>query len=229
MVEIECQKGYYPFGNVLMQCHADGYWEGKPHLPLCEQIRCPILEQNHLRVQGENNYNSTVTFLCEDGFSLVGIPEAVCLDSGSWNGPFPNCVLVDCGEPKPVNNGSVVFDLTSYGSNAVHKCNLGYTPGISSLEDAVGICSSDGAWEAPDLVCLPVQCPRNLSINHGDLIVNMSTYGGDAYLKCEDRFMARNGVTTSKCDAMGLWFPPVMSKSKDYPKFRFSLVSEMLA
>ena len=211
VVEIECEKGYYPFGNSLMQCHPDGYWEGRPHLPLCELIVCPLPESSHLQIQGGNNFNATVTFQCEEGFTLVGDSVASCQDDGLWNVSFPECALVDCGAPIPLSNGSIQSDLTSFGSNAVYRCNPGYKFNMtsSSAETAVVTCASNGTWSTLKANCVPVHCLDSVVINNGQLNISRSSFGGKALLICDDGYMASNGVTSSLCDAAGLWFPPV--------------------
>ena len=38
-------------------------------------------------------YNSTATYSCEDGYSLVGVPVRTCLSSGNWSGDTPSCQI----------------------------------------------------------------------------------------------------------------------------------------
>ena len=38
-------------------------------------------------------YNSTATYSCKDGYSLVNVPVRTCLSSGNWSGDTPNCQI----------------------------------------------------------------------------------------------------------------------------------------
>ena len=39
-----------------------------------------------------NKYGSFCGFYCIDGYELVGEPETLCLDSGSFTSPAPVCI-----------------------------------------------------------------------------------------------------------------------------------------
>lgn len=208
LVNVECEIGYFVYGNSLMRCRPEGFWEGRPNIPLCEAIKCPITEHNHLRLIGENRYNATVSFECEEGFDLEGESEAVCQENGVWSSPIPRCALVDCGEVENIDNGVVEYTVTSYGSTAIYTCATGYHIEGNNFVT----CSSNSSWAPSNLACVPVRCSGNFTVTHGEFVTNSTRYGSEARLICDLGYYPRNDVHTSICNEDGYWIPAVSQR-----------------
>ena len=74
--------------------------------------------------------------------------------SGSWTSYAPSCILIDCGEPLPLDNGRV-YKLNSTTINSVieHHC----LPGFERDGPFERVCLEDGYWSGVEPSC---QKPR---------------------------------------------------------------------
>uniref|UniRef100_A0A1X7UL16 Sushi domain-containing protein n=1 Tax=Amphimedon queenslandica TaxID=400682 RepID=A0A1X7UL16_AMPQE len=106
-----------------------------------------ILSYNSISV------NSTATYSCEDGYSLVGDAVRTCLSSGNWSGNPPYCQIVNCSELLIESNGGLpVFyssNSYSYNSTATYSCKNGY----NLVGNAVRTCLSSGNWSGSPPYC----------------------------------------------------------------------------
>ena len=58
-------------------------------------------------------------------------------------------VVVDCGDPSPVTNGTVIFTSTTFGSTATYSCDTGHT----LIGDMTRMCGTDGLYSGSDPTC----------------------------------------------------------------------------
>ncbi|KAM7409272.1 hypothetical protein PAMA_000968 [Pampus argenteus] len=104
-------RGQYLNGSSRLICGKDGKWDNP--FPSCEDITCSVpMMHPHLQVVGPLAANKTiqaghkVQFVCDDTYSLNGLRESECLETGKWKDPFPTCVGVSgCERPPPLENG----------------------------------------------------------------------------------------------------------------------------
>ncbi|KAJ8038233.1 Complement C2 [Holothuria leucospilota] len=110
---------------------------------------------------------SEATFLCDDGFELIGNAVRICQANKTWNGIDPTCqkstaplgtipIPATCERlPAPLNgrqifvqeDGGVVEDTV-----VIFQCNDGYERTSGNLRR---ICREDGSWSGFDVVCSP--------------------------------------------------------------------------
>ena len=133
-------------------CLESGHWSGRS--PSCSEIRCNLphrpnntvisvssTERLHgtsvirSKVGMKSSYRvgSTLKYRCERGYILQNVDggrsERVmtrrCTTSGDWTGSKPECIYVDCGKPKEVENSEYKLQNngTYYGSVATYICN----------------------------------------------------------------------------------------------------------
>ncbi|KAF7254565.1 C4b-binding protein alpha chain [Varanus komodoensis] len=98
-VHFTCEDGLMGYPSI--QCalnETEVEWQPKP--PKCQQITCsPPPNISHSSHDGESirifAYNSTVTYKCDHGFSLMGDASIRCATedkiSGVWEGSKPEC------------------------------------------------------------------------------------------------------------------------------------------
>ncbi|XP_033009861.1 complement receptor type 2-like [Lacerta agilis] len=140
-ITLGCNEGYRLIGEKTLRCVLVGdkaEWHTDP--PICRRIRCydpPIIEfgSHSGQPHEEYHYGSTVTYTCNEGFSLIGSRNSTCsasLTTGSTAGVWlprpPKCKVVRCREPE-IENGRVTTptqDIYTYGDRASFECNPGY-------------------------------------------------------------------------------------------------------
>ena len=110
---------------------------------------------------------STVKFSCILGYNLIGQPEQVCLENGTWSGSPVRCdckscmeykikyhylapciiTVIDCQEPRTDNVTAYVnYSSTTFGSSANFTC-----PGSCNYNTS--FCEENGKWTETNLNC----------------------------------------------------------------------------
>ncbi|XP_063804750.1 mannan-binding lectin serine protease 2 [Pseudophryne corroboree] len=80
---------------------------------------------------------------------IISSFTAVCQTDGTWDKPLPTCVIVDCGVPDNIDNGTLTFaaarGVTTYGAIIQYKC----TGSFYNMRDGQGKyqCGEEGYWE----------------------------------------------------------------------------------
>ena len=155
--EYGCLAGYALSGSSTRICQATGSWTGTA--PTCVQSAfCPALPDppGGTVFDPTLTYGATATYACRTGYAIVGLASRTCQADGTWTGPAPTCVPVDCGTPAALANGAVSAPATTYPSTATYSCLAGYTlSGLATLT-----CQSNGTWSgnAPSCVCAGTVC-----------------------------------------------------------------------
>ncbi|NXO21149.1 CR2 protein, partial [Cisticola juncidis] len=92
---------------------------------------------------------TSVNYICEPGFSLLGTASIYCTASGAWSHPPPICQAVKCLQPPTITNGRLEGNNTSatfpWGAAVSYSCN----PGYSLVGNASISCTAAGAWSQP--------------------------------------------------------------------------------
>ncbi|CAK8674344.1 unnamed protein product [Clavelina lepadiformis] len=102
-ITYSCDPGYF-MKNQLSRtlkatCLRSGNWN-RP-TPVCEESRC-IVPQTPAhgtlsRATGEKvAADRSVSFTCDEGYTMIGQPTIYCRPSGTWSNEFPECVERQC-------------------------------------------------------------------------------------------------------------------------------------
>ncbi|XP_076836807.1 complement C1s subcomponent-like [Brachyhypopomus gauderio] len=122
-----------------------------------EPMRCPgTVIANSTVVPQKSQYTpgDTVSVQCVTGHSLNRTQQAfvsTCQKSGKWS-PIHYCKLIDCGVPRPLQNGGVRFVSGSnneYRSVIQYYCNEPFYT-FRGAPYVNFTCSSDRKWRASD-------------------------------------------------------------------------------
>lgn len=161
-----------------------------------------------LRVGQNLEYNSTVTYKCNLGHSLVGPASFICSESG-WipssganRVTLPSCQLVSCGPPPPLPNGYSSANETTYRETAQLFCSRGYhLQGVNYVR-----CLATGQWEEPSASCQPVTCTPPVINDHSTFLPQKQTYEFMDSVKydCQEGYKLR-GDETMYCVGMNSW------------------------
>ncbi|XP_076821926.1 protein lev-9-like isoform X2 [Clavelina lepadiformis] len=98
-ITYSCDPGYFMknqlHGTLKATCLRSGNWN-RP-TPVCEESRC-IVPQTPAhgtlsRSAGEKvPADRSVSFTCDEGYTMIGQPTIYCRRSGTWSNEFPECV-----------------------------------------------------------------------------------------------------------------------------------------
>ncbi|XP_077308815.1 coagulation factor XIII B chain-like isoform X2 [Lithobates pipiens] len=165
-IEIECDPGYQLYGSEKGLCNY-GKWQS---IPWCiEKKKCtnpPQITNGKISAQSvANQYysGSTVKYLCEDGYHIIGSDESKCIDR-KWLPP-PTCEGNPCGKPKEILNGVAEDGRREYKhrERAAYVCDEGYR--LSQSEPAA---CDHGKWSAVPQ-CIYSSCRQPPTISNGVL------------------------------------------------------------
>jgi hypothetical protein len=156
---------------------------------------------------GVTNYGSTVSYVCNTGYTRSGAQSAECTAEGSWSASA-TCTPVDCGQPVLGNGKATLPAGTTYGSVVNYACNVGYT----RSGPASATCGANRSW-SPAVSCNPVTCPALVAPTRGSIITSDgNNFGSTANYSCTSATLA--GDQNRTCQANGAW-------SGDAPKCLF--------
>nr|XP_018667880.1 sushi, von Willebrand factor type A, EGF and pentraxin domain-containing protein 1-like isoform X2 [Ciona intestinalis] len=160
-----CENGYDLIGSASRKCQESHSWTGLD--VTCTFVTCPDLNDlrnGEMTCTDSNNFRSDCTFLCNDGYNLVGSNVRTCRADHAWTGSAASCVLVTCPELKvPKHGRKKCADSNNFDSECIFICDIGYTMhGTSSRT-----CQSDGSWTGKHVSCGIVTCEAVPAPQHG--------------------------------------------------------------
>lgn len=166
-----CAYGYELIGDEVMLCGEDGEWIGE--IPTCKLVQCPnVTAPDHgflsNKLEADSNetslilpdFNTTIMYHCEEGYTLVGKSEITCEADGTWSQrKKPQCKKV-CLVPftkrltstvwlQPYMNPLNVRSEFQFGQQIIYLCRKRY----KSVNDGEAMCVN-GTWVPP------IQCRR---------------------------------------------------------------------
>ncbi|CAH2008239.1 unnamed protein product [Acanthoscelides obtectus] len=239
-VRYSCNKNFKLIGTPKRICQENKQWSDDT--PKCEEIRCPepvIPEHGVISVTGNDRLygrtliktaesshtgatsykvGASLKYRCGRGYKVVGEALSTCENTGSWSGDVPQCIYVDCGEPKKLQHGQVVLptNATFYGVLALYSCFENYElEGVSRR-----LCQENGTWSSDAPKCREIQC-KEPKANKGVLYkVETRSIGGTVKYSCPKGYLIQ-GNSTRTCLKNGSWSgiaPECKPRNCSYPK-----------
>ncbi|KAK7100185.1 sushi, von Willebrand factor type A, EGF and pentraxin domain-containing protein 1-like isoform X2 [Littorina saxatilis] len=199
-IQYECNTGYTLLGVSQRECSADGEWADEA--PVCQLVSCPQPENilNGAVIGTDFTYGSSIEYVCDRGYTLIGFSQRQCIENGEWDVGAPSCQIVSCPPPGDILNGVVVLTEFTYGSSVTYSCHEGYTLVGSSQRE----CLESGEWAGEGPVCEIVSCPQPGDILNGQVVIQSRTFGSEVTYECDEGHV-RVGVASRRCKADGLW------------------------
>ncbi|KFP43261.1 Complement receptor type 1, partial [Chlamydotis macqueenii] len=151
---------------------------------------------------------TSVSYICEPGFSLIGTASIYCTQSGAWSHPPPICQAVKCLHPPNITNGKLkgnISDTFSYGASVSYICS----PGFSLVGNAFINCTASGTWSQPPPRCKEIGCifPEVQGVKKA-IKGNSYRFGTNITLECDDGYTLE-GISQVQCQEDFSWDPPV--------------------
>ncbi|GFO28879.1 sushi, von Willebrand factor type a, egf and pentraxin domain-containing protein 1 [Plakobranchus ocellatus] len=219
-----CAHGYFRRGTShITTCDRNtGAWSGVD--VTCTFVDCgdPPFLHGAMAKGSSRVVNSEVTYSCLTGSapSVSQIKVKCDGETGQWSSLYGSCAVVNCGQPKTVDNMDVELTPrstrgsfpglvspkieTTYGGEAVYTCTAGYTPPKGS--SFISYCQADGTWSSTaNFRCNPVDCGAPPHVARSSHINYETTlYGENATAMCLPGHSPLSGVTLT-CDETGTW------------------------
>ncbi|XP_067886734.1 sushi, von Willebrand factor type A, EGF and pentraxin domain-containing protein 1 isoform X1 [Heterodontus francisci] len=186
-VKLSCELGYHLVGDSVLHCRNLGAWSYP--IPYCERINCgspPALDNGSLAAE-DYLFGSAVSYLCNNGYYLLGDYKLFCASDGNWAGVVPVCLDLDeCALGSDCDTRSECINTVgSY--NCI--CRPPYTGDGRNCTD-------------------PISCKDPGRPVHGLARGNVHIVGGQVTFSCEDGYQL-NGTENVTCLEDGLWSDPV--------------------
>nr|XP_033792232.1 CUB and sushi domain-containing protein 1 [Geotrypetes seraphini] len=201
-IMLSCSSGYYLGGRRLIECRANGTWNGGDEKPSCKVVSCGDLPSppNGNKIGTLMVYGATTIFTCNTGYTLVGSHVRECLANGLWSGTETLCLAGHCGSPDPIVNGHISGDGFSYRDTVVYQCN----PGFRLVGTSVRICLQDHKWSGQTPVCVSITCghpgnPANGLTNGSEFNLN-----DVVHFTCSTGYLLQ-GMSRAQCRSNGQW------------------------
>ncbi|XP_060580368.1 sushi, von Willebrand factor type A, EGF and pentraxin domain-containing protein 1-like [Ruditapes philippinarum] len=202
-VHFNCSVGYEIFGSKQATCKADGQWSHAA--PVCRITDCKGLPypDNGTVSASETTFGQVASYTCNEGFTLQGTSSRFCQPDGSWSGSTPTCLVKDCGSLPDPAFGKVEYTSTVYGSEAVYRCNIGYSiQGLTTRK-----CEADRNWSGVTPTCTIIDCGSLSSVVSGSYTPpQRNTYNTAVIVSCNTGYQL-NGNATVTCLETGQWSP----------------------
>lgn len=214
-VRVSCQPRYRLQGVDRWTCLANGSWL-VPGETMCLLAECPPPDPpvNGVVSGTDFNISSVVFYHCNPGYTLEGVQQRTCLDTGQWEHDVPTCKPAkgcgtaarpcpnsSCPQPQHPLNGRVTYDRLEVGGISNYTCQPGYR--LSGPPSR--LCSRDGRWEGREPSCRARRCPPiQATPEHARVDYTGFTQGHNATYSCDTGYSAR-GLSRSVCQSDGSW------------------------
>ncbi|XP_070563038.1 LOW QUALITY PROTEIN: sushi, von Willebrand factor type A, EGF and pentraxin domain-containing protein 1-like [Ptychodera flava] len=192
-----CDTGYRMIGESSVECVVSGQWTTSP---ACEPVNCgpPLSSTKEIIIGSNFLYGQVVEIDCILGFEVSGEEYIWCQANGEWSA-MPECVPVDCREPKDIPHATVNGKSYTYGSTVYYECDDGYELIGSNLM----VCQASGEWTAPP-TCEPITCSVPPPLEHASMSRTGYSYTDVVTYHCNVGYRME-GADQRECEANGHW------------------------
>ncbi|XP_053400560.1 sushi, von Willebrand factor type A, EGF and pentraxin domain-containing protein 1-like [Mercenaria mercenaria] len=194
---VNCNENYVA-SRPKITCQSTGVWENVTCFSKgCSSI--PTISNGKITVTGTTSVGSFANVTCDVGYE-ASVSSIKCQISRIWE--TAECKIKACGRVPAIKHGKVnLIDSfhTSVGDSANVVCDTGYETSKTKVA-----CQSSGVWETA--LCTAKDCGPPPVISNGNITLSndkMSTYGAEALVNCNDKYVAN--VSKIKCQSSGLW------------------------
>ncbi|XP_024908928.1 sushi domain-containing protein 1 isoform X2 [Cynoglossus semilaevis] len=201
-----CDKGFiWAGGDNRSVCGAEGQWRGSPMV--CEEVDCgspPAFPHTRILWNKKSTVGTQVIYQCISGYHNVGKGNvSICDAAGQWEEPHVLCQVL-CGDPPTLPQTGYVWNGSStHGSTVSYFCKIGF---YYSEGENVSLCTVNGSWTKPNILCKEVRCGAPPTIPHSVTLWNeIPTVGSQVIYECKTGYHSVGRRNISLCTATGEW------------------------
>ncbi|XP_066510691.1 sushi domain-containing protein 1-like [Hoplias malabaricus] len=209
IVSYKCLEGFFNIGTQNTSvCSALGTWN---HINfMCTEIQCgpPLLLPHAVALwDGSSKMGSEVVYECEVGYRAKGSGEMLCNSQGQWTHTYFSCKEIVCEDPPVVSHSVRLWSGdVRFNSTVLYYCSEGYYPAEGKN---MSVCSENGSWSKPSLVCREIHCGIPPSFPHAVMLWSgLTKIGSEVQYKCSDGFFNIGTEEVSVCSRRGSWSIP---------------------
>uniref|UniRef100_H2Z7B2 Sushi domain-containing protein n=1 Tax=Ciona savignyi TaxID=51511 RepID=H2Z7B2_CIOSA len=208
-----CRSGYEIDGESTITCGNSGAWSADE--PSCIVITCedrPAPNRGSVSSTSSSPFllGNTVTYTCNDGYTVRGFTSATCQENGFWTSGTPLCIAVRCLQPNIPTNGRltdrIIFTHYEVGSSVAFECRPGYEiVGVRSIT-----CEDSGQWSDTEPTCRVITCEDRTAPSQGTISTTSTkpfTLGNTVSYTCNNGYQL-SGSNTAECQQNGRWSAP---------------------
>ncbi|XP_023218660.1 sushi, von Willebrand factor type A, EGF and pentraxin domain-containing protein 1-like isoform X2 [Centruroides sculpturatus] len=208
MVQFNCFHGYDAKGFARAKCilyNGTAQWFG-PDLECIPRSCAPPKDIQFGRREGDVfTFTSRVTYVCIEGYELIGRPNRYCQSNGQWSGVLPSCRPVVCPIPTDPVNGRASYSSVTYNSIVEYQCSHGYR----LVGPKTRRCQADKKWEGDDPLCEEISCGSPGILYNGYLEGRSTTLGSIFTVNCFDGMKMEGNPESIRCQENGTWSHPL--------------------
>ncbi|XP_077971175.1 sushi, von Willebrand factor type A, EGF and pentraxin domain-containing protein 1-like isoform X2 [Styela clava] len=188
LCRVICMTGYRQLGTRSRVCQEDGTFSGVPascRLTTCSSLK--NLDHGEIFCNDEQNYDSECTYVCDEGYYLIGPSTRKCLASSHWSDTKPHCERIKCRTLRTPLNSKL--ECTE-GNEASSTCNVACDSCHRLLGSPERTCREDGSWTGEEAACIMSQCSPLRSPLHGskDCGALQDECGNTCKFSCKEGF-----------------------------------------
>ncbi|XP_064616221.1 sushi, von Willebrand factor type A, EGF and pentraxin domain-containing protein 1-like [Liolophura sinensis] len=183
-VTFVCNAGFALQGSRERVCQVNKEWDGETTrcvLSQCSEVPTP---ENGRRIGYRRQVGDTVSFQCNQGYTLHGSKERVCQANQEWNGETTSCVISQCSEVPTPENGRRIVYRRQVGGTVSFQCNQGYT--LHGSKERV--CQANQEWSGETTSCVLFQCPELPHPENGYRSGNSRQIGDRVFFYCNENY-----------------------------------------
>ncbi|XP_026208553.1 sushi, von Willebrand factor type A, EGF and pentraxin domain-containing protein 1 isoform X3 [Anabas testudineus] len=200
-IELNCQPGFILQEKSISVCQADGTWSHKSLTCVTGHCKKPSPIPNGRVLVSEFNFNSKITYECDEGYTLNGDATSVCQSDGQWDKPVPRCDIISCDPPEDISHGFLNGSSFNYDDVVEYVCFDGY----EVVGDPILRCSDQGLWVGTVPHCRPCTCPLPV-VKFGVVLGRDHACGDRVRFQCNDGYKLL-GPLEAVCEKGGVWSP----------------------
>ncbi|KAM5201965.1 C4b-binding protein beta chain [Hipposideros larvatus] len=144
----------------------------------------PLPVDNSIFVAKESKGQILGTYVCLQGYHLVGERNLFCNASKEWNAPPPKCRLGHCPDPVLVNGEFSSSGPVNVSDKITFKCNEHYVLKGNSWSQ----CLENHTWVPPLPICKSRDCGPPGNPAHGYFKGSNFDSGSTITYYCEERY-----------------------------------------
>ncbi|XP_006834269.1 PREDICTED: C4b-binding protein beta chain [Chrysochloris asiatica] len=174
-VRTELQKAFRVEQELISTLHPSQTMENCPELPSVD---------NSIFVVKEVKGQILGTYLCLNGYHMVGKDTLFCNASKEWDAPTPTCRLGHCPDPELFNGEFSFMGPVNVNDNITFQCDDNYILMGSSWSQ----CLEDHSWAPPFPICKSKDCGPPGNPAHGCFEGSDFKSGSNITYYCEERY-----------------------------------------